>query len=195
MSGGSSRCVLDELTRLGEDGVLAELCDVLKQSGCSWLEEEVPACINRDEFCRSYYDDDGAQAQKASADGPKQSSVDAIPTMHGVQERGDLGGSRARKGSLHELWYDPSYPINGECFHEHDIRTTKEWAMHKDPLLLSCSIFPIALDGYASINKSTDLKRGTARFASCLRWYKLSKRRRRRQANTKAGNVLKVPSS
>lgn len=195
MSGGTSQCLLGELTRLGEDGVLAELCNILKQSGCGWLEEAVPAHINRDQFYAAEYNDNGAQAKKASTDGPKRCIVDPIPTMPGMPERGDRRGSRARASNLHGLWYDPSYPIAGECFHEHDIRSTQEWAMHKDPLLLSCSIFPIALDGYASIDKSPDIRKGAARFASCLRWHKQSQRRRRCKANKKAGNGLTVPSS
>ena len=189
MSGGSSQCLLDELARLGEDGVLAELCDVLKRSGCNWLEEEVPTgCINREQFARQTETETQANVSVCG-------HMDATPGMHRVQERRDCRGSRTRESSLHGLWYDPSYPINGECFHEHDIRTTKEWSVHKDPLLLSCSIFPITLDGYASIDKSTDIRRGAARFASCLRWHKQSRRRRRCQANKKDWDGIKAPSS
>jgi len=186
MSGGSSQCILDELARLGEDGVLAELCDVLKQSGCSWLEDEIPTgYINRDQLCRR-------PEKETQENGPKRGPVDTIPSMHQLRGRGDNRGSRTGDGSLQQLWYDPSFPVAGECFHEHDIRSTEKWAMHKDPLLFSCSIFPIHLDGYASINKSTNLKRGAARFASCLRWNKLSERRRRRQADKKVGNGISV---
>lgn len=179
MSGGSSQCLLGELTRLGEDGVLAELCDVLKRAGCNWLENEVPTGnINREQLWYNSHGQVQAEEEEKAANRPDCSITDTLSSMHGVQERGDRGGPGAGSSSLHQLWYDPSYPIDGDYFHEHDIRTTKEWAMHKDPLLLSCSLFPIRLDGYASIDKTSDLRKGTERFASCLRWRKLSRRKR-----------------
>ena len=188
MSGGSTQCILGEIARLGEDGVLDELCDILKRGGCKWLEDEVPGgCISREDLCRQ-----PETHKKTPSNEPLRDRMEAVGTMQRMRESGGGRGYGPRDDSLHQLWYDPSQTSAGDCFFEYDIRSTKEWTIKKDPLLLSCSIFPIHIDGYASINKSSDLRRGAARFASSMRWFKKYKRRYSGKSSAKNKAISKI---